>query len=110
MMIATRTLRLDQTDGPRTIEVRLHAPVDFGDHWRCDYEIDWPDGAYRAFAAGLDAMQALVLATKAIGSNLYSSEYHHTGRLYWTERGGGYGFPTVAVSREELVGDDARFF
>jgi hypothetical protein len=47
--------------------------------WICPYEIDWPRATKSHFAAGIDAMQALVLATRMVGAEIYASDYHKSG-------------------------------
>jgi len=54
-------------------------------------------------------VQALVIALKLVGTELYTSEAHAGGRLRWETEGGGYGFPVPGTIRDLLVGDDARF-
>jgi hypothetical protein len=44
------------------------------------------------------------------GAEIYTSDPHRSGRLFWLEAGQGYGFPIASGLRDLLVGDDARFF
>jgi hypothetical protein len=60
-------------------------------------------------AAGEDAMQALELAMKMIGTLIYTSDHHESGHLRWLEAGQGYGFPVPNSLRDLLVGDDMTF-
>ena len=55
-------------------------------------------------------MQAIILAMQKIGADLYFSEHHAAKRLSWGEPGAGYGFPVPQNARDNLVGDDRRFF
>jgi hypothetical protein len=55
-------------------------------------------------------MQALVIALKMIGADLYSSSYHKSGKLILDSPGRGYGFPVVTTMRDLLEGDDAKYF
>jgi len=108
MVIATRILRL--CDEPtREIPVRIFAPVQCAHCWECYFEIGWPHGLQRKYAAGLDAVQALDHALKLVGTLLYTSALHETGRLMWDQPGRGYGFPVPGNIRDLLIGDDARF-
>ena len=55
-------------------------------------------------------MQAVILALQKIGTDIYFSDYHKSGSLFWERPEKGYGFPLPPSAREMLVGDDARFF
>lgn len=57
-------------------------------------------------AGGVDAVQALELALKIIGAQLYASDHHASGRLMWEAPGKGYGFPVPTSMRDLLIGDD----
>nr|WP_245498353.1 hypothetical protein [Hansschlegelia quercus] len=89
--------------------MRVHAPVEVGSHWECQYEIDWPDGATLRAASGVDALQALQLTFQMIALELYTSPYHEAGELNWPGAGGGYGFSAPKDLRDVLIGDDKRF-
>lgn len=110
MIIATRVLLLREGERDLEVPIRIHAPREDGECWMCDYEIDWPHETWRRYAAGLDAVQALVLALQKIGTELYTSEYHQSGRLMWVDPSQGYGFPLPSNARDMLRGDDTRFF
>lgn len=60
-------------------------------------------------AGGYDAMQALVVALNMIGSDIYTSNYHKAGALFFDKPGNGYGFPVPANLRKMLVGNDAEY-
>jgi hypothetical protein len=109
MLIATRVLKLRGVEGDVDIPVHLYAPQEKPDHWWCEFDIGWPEGALRRAAAGEDAMQALELAIRMIGALIYTSDHHESGRLMWLEAGRGYGFPVPNGIRDLLVGDDRRF-
>ena len=109
MIVAERILRLRGAAGEVAVPVRIFAPERDGTAFRCRYEIGWPEGAAARTAAGVDAVQALVIALKLVGTELYTSEAHAAGRLRWEREGGGYGFPVPGTIRDLLVGDDARF-
>jgi hypothetical protein len=38
-------LKLDAGGGGIDVPITIHLPVDMQDHWRCDYEIGWPEGS-----------------------------------------------------------------
>jgi len=54
-------------------------------------------------------VQALELALKMIGSEIYTSEYHKAKMLTWEKPGNGYGFPVPQNMRDLLEGDDAKY-
>lgn len=54
-------------------------------------------------------MQALEIALRLIGAQLYASTYHQEGTLVFGKPGAGYGFPVPVNMRDLLVGDDAEF-
>jgi len=111
MVIATRKLVF--RDGSENREVAIHIFVPQQEaprSWSCAYEIDWPDGARKFAAYGVDAVQALELALKMIGAEIYTSNYHQSKSLIWEKPGQGYGFPVPISLRNRLEGDDAKFF
>ncbi len=77
--------------------------------WSCKYEIDWPDGKHEMAAWGTDSVQAIFVAYQMIGSELYTSDYHKAGQLFFEAPGQGYGFPVPNNIRDLLEGDDARY-
>lgn len=104
----TLTYRSHQDSVPVEISVEEALPSDLG--WRCTYSIGWPGGCHTGFGFGIDPIQAVTLALHAIGTDIYTSDYHRSGRLFWEQPGRGYGFPVPNTIRDLLVGDDARFF
>jgi hypothetical protein len=110
MLIATRSLKLSNSDGDVDVPVRLFAPVQQSDGaWSCTYEIDWPNGKATSVGFGFDAFQALILTLQKIGGDLYASNSHKSGELVWEKQGSGYGFPVSNIIRDLLVGDDAKY-
>lgn len=106
-MIATRALRLH--DEGAEIPIRIFAPEDHGHSWSCRYEIEWPEGHRAMEAFGVDSVQAILLAFQMIGAELYTSEYHKSGRLMFDEPGQGYGFPVPASIRDQRIGNDRTY-
>lgn len=108
--VASRLLNLATAHGVQQFELRIFAPKQHdGQGWECPYEIDWP-GAPRRFAgAGVDSIQALIIALEMIGAELYASNAHKEGRLFFREAGSGYGMPVPAMMRSALIGDDAKY-
>lgn len=106
MLIATRVLTLRRMNGDVEIPVRIYAPEQQDASWSCKFEVDWPDDMLTLDVGGVDAVQALELALKMIGAQIYASDHHASGKLMWLEPGKGYGFPVTKGIRDLLVGDD----
>ena len=110
MLIASWVLTLLNGNDPIRIPIRIFAPEKSKNgSWFCRYEIDWPGEQHKMEIGGFDSAQALVLALQAIGAEIYSSNYHKSGKLYLDKPGTGYGFPVVPTFRELLQGDDAKY-
>lgn len=107
-MIAKRILKLRRDHDVFDIAIRIYVPEGEGRIWSCRYEIDWHEGM-QVMHAGVDSVQALVLALYMIGADLYSSSYHKSGRLMFDEPGQGYGFPVASSIRDLLIGDDRKY-
>jgi uncharacterized protein DUF6968 len=58
---------------------------------------------------GVDAVQALELALRLVGTFIYTSDHHASGHLMWQAAGEGYGFPVTNSIRDMLVGEDKKF-
>ncbi|WP_404810601.1 DUF6968 family protein [Methylobacterium flocculans] len=71
--------------------------------------MDWSHGIRSSSGADLDAVQVLYLTLQKINIDIYMSEYHAGGRLFWGETGAGYGFPGPKNGRNLLIGDDLKF-
>jgi hypothetical protein len=110
MLVASRSLKLRQSTADIDVGVRIFAPRFENGDWSCESEIDWPEGTRKFAAHGIDAVQALELALKMIGSEIYTSDHHKSKLLTWEKPGQGYGFPVPVNIRDLLIGDDARFF
>jgi hypothetical protein len=101
---------LTTTNRGRDVEVpvQIFWPVEDKAAWSCRWEIQWPGRKRSNAARGTDAIQALINALQMIGSELYCSEEHKSGRLFWGKKWTGYGFPVPNNIRDLLVGDDKR--
>jgi hypothetical protein len=108
MLIAARKLLVRSTDQNTQMEIRLFLPSLVDETWTCHYEIDWPTGTKDGFAAGVDAVQAIILAIQRIGAELYTSIYHRNAELVWERPDAGYGFLVPSNLRDLLKGDDAK--
>jgi len=74
VIIAHRSLKLRRDDTDLEVVVRISAPYAKDDRWSCAYEIDWPEGTRKFAARCVDAVQAIELALKMIGAEIYTSE------------------------------------
>lgn len=110
MVILQRTLTYSSVEREMEVEIEVYAPVHGDRDWSCTYEIAWPDGPRRGYGYGVDATQAMLLALQAIGTDIYTSDYHRSGRLRWEQPGRGYGYPLPKTIRDLLIGDDAQAF
>jgi len=103
-----RTLIYTAYSGDVLVPVTIEAPRDEGRDWSCTYEIGWPDETRRHTMYGVDATQAMLVALKIVGAEIYTSDFHRSGRLRWLEPGDGYGYPIPKGIRNLLVGSDAE--
>ncbi len=108
--VITRALKLTIGGTERDLPIRIFWPIDDTNAWSCRWEIDWPDRQRAGSAFGADAVQALLVALQMIGTELYCSDEHRSGRLSGPPDWSGYGFPLPGNLRDMLIGDDARFF
>jgi hypothetical protein len=109
MIIADRLLKLRDGQTDAALGVRVFLPERDQRAWSTRYEIDWPEGTRKGAAIGIDSVQSLLFALKMIGAEIYTSDYHKSGKLKWSETGQGYGFPVPQNLRDILQGDDAKF-
>lgn len=110
MIIISHQLFLRHKTGEIKIWIHIRKPVPEKKSWKCEYEISWPEGKEVSAAFGIDALQAMVLALQMIGSDIYSSSYHKSGKLRAYDSIKGYGFPLPHVIRDLAVGIDANPF
>lgn len=111
MLIASRNLNLRDGETLRKIPIRLFLPVRLGSGtWTCRYEVGWPERPSVNEGSGVDAIQAITVALRIVGAEIYTSSYHKAGILYLDAVGQGYGFPVPHAIRDLLVGDDAKYF
>ena len=109
MVIAERSLSIEDGSEPKACKITMHAPEDTDGIWICRYTIEWPTAPEESFGAGVDAFQALHLTLQKIGITLYASAYHKAGILVFDKPGRGYGFPMPKNGRDPLIGDDKIF-
>jgi ribosome-associated translation inhibitor RaiA len=95
-VIAERGLTLvTQAGTVQEVIVRLGKPKpsEEADDFSCEIEIVTPDGAINSRILGVDAFQALELATRYIASRLRHYRREQNAILYWTREGDDMGFP-----------------
>jgi hypothetical protein len=110
MLIARRELTLRTSGEDIKIPIRIFAPEkESSGAWGCRFEIDWPEKKSDKTIFGFDSIQALVLALQTIGAEVYTSNYHNAGQLFFDKPGTGYGFPVVPTFRDLLQGGDAKY-
>jgi hypothetical protein len=110
MKIASRTLTLREGKNDIEIPISIFAPeCEEPGVWGCRYDVGWPEGIRSVTAWGYDSIQAMMGALLMIGAEIYSSNYHKSGDLFWGKPGQGYGFPVVPTLRDLLQGDDAKY-
>ena len=111
MIIASRTLKVRTGAIIADVPIRVFRPERTKEEsWSCRYEIDWPDRTWTMTAFGIDGVQAVLNAFQMIGAEIYTSDYHRAGILFFKAPGHGYGFPVPGSLRHLLEGDDAGFF
>ena len=110
MVIASRTLTLRNEKSAIEIPIRVFAPeCEKPGVWKCQYDVGWPEGIHSSAGHGVDSIQAIVITMGMIGAEIYSSNYHKSGNLFWDVPGNGYGFPVAPSIRDLLQGDDAKY-
>jgi hypothetical protein len=103
-----RILTYASESGDIPVPITIDTPRQGERDWSCTYEIGWPDETRRHTMYGIDAMQAMLIALKIIGAEIYTSDLHRSDRLRWLEAGDGYGYPVPKGLRDLLVGSDAE--
>ena len=106
MNAISRVLKLSSSGRDIEVPIRISWPVEDKTAWSCRWEIEWPGRKRSNAARGADAIQALINALQMIGSELYCSKEHKSGRLSWAKKWTGYGFPVPNNVRDLLIGDD----
>ena len=110
MHAAERVLTVLHDNREVPVRIQILMPEQVGPFWDCHYTIDWPVDPIKSFAGGNDAIAALHHAIEKVGMELYMSRYHHERIMWWVKPWVGYGFPLPKGARDELIGDDQRFF
>ena len=76
--------RVFQIDGQHA-GCRFFKPEADGQDYRCRYEIDWPEGAYKGRAYGVDAVQALLLAMQKAHTDLLAARENKGRQITWLD-------------------------
>ena len=106
MIIAHCHLIVGSPSGEAPVPVRVFQPERDGEAWTCRYEIEWPSEKWSRFAAGVDSMQALILALEKIGTEICTSSYHQSKSIKRLGYPLGYGFPLPPNVRDKLTPDE----
>ncbi len=73
-IVARRDYRLSTADRTGTVVVQIGKPTPFPDEptgdWYCPWTVDGPDRSWQHYAGGVDALQALLLATSGLRAEL----------------------------------------
>jgi len=109
MTVMTRRLKIKAGHGDVDVPIRVFWPIEGDGAWECRWEIEWPDRTRANAGRGVDAVQALLHALQMVGTEIYCSDEHRSGKLSWVSGRTGYGFPLPASGRDPFVGDDAKF-
>jgi len=104
----TRILKLRQTGRIVEVLVDVGPPTLTEGAWTCPFRIGWPKGPKTGHATGFDSTQALYHAMQLVAVQLYMSEAHQRGDLYWDKPGNGYGYPLPIGGRDIAIGDDRK--
>jgi hypothetical protein len=108
MSAITRILRLRQSSRIIEVPVDIGPPMLTDGTWTCPFRVGWPDGPKIGDASGFDSTQALYHAMQLVAAQLYMSEAHQRGDLYWDRPGNGYGYPLPFGGRKIAIGDDKK--
>ena len=57
-----------------------------GGEYQCEWAIVWPDRVQQRYACGIDGIQALMLAMKAVHSELTTSDLYKSGALTYLDQ------------------------
>lgn len=100
-VIAARELEISTSK--RKVTVRLGTPTRFpdGNDYYCPYQVLGLGRDRVFYGAGVDSLQALILALHNIGAELYTSNEAKTGQLTWLDDRN-FGIP-VADTIADLV-------
>jgi hypothetical protein len=100
-IMASRTYYLGEEAFP--VEVAIFTPTPDGDDFKCEYRIAWPDNTQVGHAIGIDGIQAIILALRKLGADIYFAK---RGKLVWLEVDRGFGLPLTRGLDTEYIGDD----
>ena len=77
MITATRILTLRDANRDIAIPINVHTPEQKAAlNWICRFEIGWPEGTAERWGAGVDAIQAQLIALQMIGAEIAEIKSH----------------------------------
>jgi hypothetical protein len=79
MHLISRTFEL----GSKEVVCSFEKPIEDGGDYRCDYSIVFPARHHRAYAFGVDEVQALTLAMERAHIDLLTAPERRTTKLLW---------------------------
>jgi hypothetical protein len=109
MTVMTRILKFRTDHRDVGIPIHIFWPIEGDGAWESRWEIEWPNRTRTNVGRGVDAIQALLHALQMVGTEIYCSEEHRSGKLSWADGRTGYGFPLPNSGRDLFIGDDAKF-
>jgi hypothetical protein len=109
MNVLTRSLKMNVRGAAVDVPVRIFWPTEDKGGWDCRWEIVWTDRQRTNSGRGSDAIQALLNALQMVGTEIYCSEEHRSGKLSWDDNWSGYGFPVLGNVRDLLAGSDKKY-
>lgn len=105
-VIARRVLSL-APNGEVVVVIGKPRPFPGGGDFFCPFKVEGLGSQRITRAGGVDAVQALELALRMVGTVLYTSQEYKDGRLTWEGgENGSLGFPVAANIRDILPEGD----
>ena len=95
--VAERQLTfVDSSGEEQLVTVRIGVPyLEQEGGWRCPYEIQGSDRTKRFGMVGIDSMQALILSTQILKTELSAWAKRHNGTFRWLSDDADTGFSDV---------------
>ena len=103
-VVAKRRYDLHTPAGQRQrhVNIEFARPIKEHSHYRCFYRIEGLDGQLVRYAAGIDAVQALLLAMTGAASYIYTSDAFKAGLISWNGDTN-LGLPLIELDDDDVV-------